>query len=214
MRPGSLLALATISIASAASAQPPNGGEQERAPERSDRRDERDPDRLGWYVPDFARVHTGGFIGMFVIGTGYAIFDDVLNVSAHYGFTPASHAGNDVHTFSFDLLVRPLDFRIDDFRIVPIYLGPGLLYAWGDEFFSRVPGRYDSPSYYPPTSLHWTARAGLELDWLPPSGVFERHGLFYEVVMLDTYFNFYRKNPDTLSPLDMLASAVGYRAAF
>jgi hypothetical protein len=208
------IALAAALIAPAALAQPPNGREQERARVEHDRRDERDPDRLGWYVPDFARVQTGGFVGMFAVGTGYAMFDDILNASMHYGFTPASHAGNDVHAFSFELLVRPLDFRIGDFRIVPIYLGPGLLYAWGDEFFSRVPARYNSPRYYPPTSLHWTARAGVELDWLPPSGVFERHGLFYELVMLDTFFRFYRENPDTLGPLDMLAGAIGYRAAF
>jgi hypothetical protein len=212
LAPGVLLA--ALLSAPAAGTQPDPVRSPERGVELADRRDERDPDRLGWYVPDFARVQTGGFVGMFAVGTGYAIFDDVLNVSAHYGFTPATHAGHDVHAFSFETLLRPLDFRIDDFRIVPIYLGPGLLYAWGDEYFTRLPGRYRDRSYYPPTSLHWTARAGIELDWLPPSGVFERHGLFYELTMLDAFFDFYRENPETLDPIDVLAGAVGYRAAF
>jgi hypothetical protein len=150
---------------------------------------------------------------MFVVGTGYAIFNDVLNLSVHYGFTPTEHAGSDVHAFSFEALVRPVDLRLGDFRIVPLYLGPGLLYVWGDEYFSRLPERYEHTTAY---TAHVSALdgAGIELDWLPPSGPFERHGLYYEVTMLDTYFNFYRENPETLDPLDMFGGAIGYRAAF
>ncbi len=208
------LALGCILLAPAARGQ--ELPEHERGIVEPDRLEGRDRDRLGWYVPDFARLQTGGFVGMFVVGTGYAIFDDVLNFSVHYGFTPTEHAGSNVHALSFEALVRPVDLRLGDVRIVPLYLGPGLLYVWGDEFFSRLPERYEhyDSAYYPPTSLHWTARAGIELDWLPPSGPFERHGLYYEVTMLDTFFDFYRENPETLDPLDMFGGAIGYRAAF
>ena len=208
-----LVSLSSASLAEAQSYAPRDRAEPIDMP---DRRDERDPDELGWYVPDFVRLQTGGFVGLFVVGTGYAIFDDILNLSVHYGFTPEEHAGTNVHAVSFELLVRPFDFRIDDFRVVPIYLGPGALYAWGDDFFTRVPDRYaqiDS-SYYPPTALHWTARVGVELDYLPSSGFFERHGLYYEATLLGAYFDFYRENPKTLDFQDMFAGAVGYRAAF
>ena len=204
---------AALAVTSTAAAQPPDRQEDVVV---EDRRAERDPDRLGWYVPDFARVQTGGYVGMFAVGFGYAAFDDILNLSAHYGFTPESRAGSDVHAFSFEILVRPLDVRVDEFRIVPIYLGPGLLYAWGDEFFTRVPEPYRRYQtwYYPPTSLHWTARVGIEVDWLPASGFFERHGLYYEATMLGKYFELWRDNPDALGFEDTIAGAIGYRAAF
>jgi hypothetical protein len=177
---------------------------------------QRDRDALGWYVPDFARLGTGGFVGMFVVGTGYAAFQDVLNFSVHYGFTPASHAGTDVHAFAFGMDVRPFDLKVDDFRIVPIYLGPGLLYGWGDEFFSRLPSRYRTydRAYYAPTSLHPLMRAGIELDYLPGPGFFERHGIYYEATVLYVYLRRYLENREQLGLGDAVGSAIGYRAAF
>jgi hypothetical protein len=205
-------ALLVLTFATAAQAQP----EPDRGGEIEVRSDERDPDRLGWYVPDFVRVQTGGFVGLVAVGIGYAAFDDIVNLSGHYGFTPAEHAGTNVHAFSFELSVRPFDFRMESVRLVPIYVGPGLLYAWGDEFFTRVPDRYQhiDSSYYPPTAIHWTARAGTELDYVPDSGFFERHGMYYEVTLLGAYFDYYRENPRALDFTDMFAGAVGYRAAF
>ncbi len=204
---------AVLLLATVATGQPLERDRVEREPSA---RSERDPDRLGWYVPDFARLQTGGFVGMAALGIGYAAFDDVLNFSAHYGFTPAERAGQDVHAASFEVLVRPVDVRVGAFRLVPVYLGPGLLHVWGDGFFSTVPGRYrhiDS-SYYPPTALHWTARLGVELDYVPESGVFERHGIYYEATALGTYVSAYLDNHEGLSALDVFGGAVGYRAAF
>jgi hypothetical protein len=186
------------------------------ARERRELDGRRDQDRLGWYVPDFVRLGTGGFVGMFVAGTGYALFQDVLNVSFSYGFTPASHAGADVHAFALALDARPFDLAAGDFRIVPLTLGPGLIYAWGDEFFSRLPGQYRpfSDSYYPPTSLQPVAKLGFELDYLPPPGFFERHGVYYELTALYLHLRRYFSNRDELGLEDALSSGVGYRAAF
>lgn len=185
-------------------------------PDRPKQEPARDKDELGWYVPDFARLQTGGWVGMAALGIGYAAFDDILNISVHYGFTPEAHAGSNVHTLSFEILARPFDFPIDELRVVPIYLGPGLLYVWGDSFFTRVPDRYaqiDS-RYYPPISLHWTARLGTELDYVPRRGFFERHGLFYEAVLFGRYFELYLGNRETLDLVDVFSSAIGYRVAF
>jgi hypothetical protein len=206
-----LTAFPAVAAAETFDAPERDGGTESRA-----RRGERDSDRLGWLAPDFVRLQTGGFVGMVALGTGYALFDDILNLSAHYGFTPAEHAGNDVHAFSFEALVRPFDVRIEDVRVVPIYLGPGVLYAWGDEFFSKTPERFAriEKNYYEPTAWHWTVRVGAELDYVPPSGFFERHGLYYELTLLGTYLEYYRENPKTLDFEDALSSAVGYRAAF
>jgi hypothetical protein len=178
-------------------------------------RRQRDMDRLGWYVPDFAKLQTAGYLGSVGVGFGYALFNDITNVSLLYGFTPRSRAGDDVHAARLSIDVRPLDFRIESWRIVPLYLGGSLLYAFGGEYFTRVPERYQrlEKNYYPPTSLHWGAELGVELDYVPTRGPFERHGLYYEVVALDTYLSSYFEN-SSLHLVDVMASTVGYRCAF
>lgn len=177
----------------------------------------RDRDRHGWYVPDYAKLQTGGYTGLFTAGLGYAAFSDVLNIGVDYGYVPAAHAGRNVHSVSAGVSVRPFDFRIGDVRIVPAYVGADLLFTWGDDYFITVADYYYRYNrfYYYPTGAHWMIHLGLELDWVPPNGnFFERHGLYWELRTLDTYFFSYLENPATLHFTDVLASALGYRAAF
>lgn len=177
----------------------------------------RDTDRLGWVVPDFGKVQTGGYSGLITVGLGYAAFRDVLNLTVDYGYVPAAAAGRNVHSVSTSVSVRPIDVRLGDFRLVPGYLGGGLLFTFGDGYFITAPDRYQkySANYYPPTGVHWMAHVGIELDWLPhEDNLFERHGLYWEVRTLDTFLFSYVENPRTLSPLDAVASAIGYRAAW
>jgi hypothetical protein len=180
------------------------------------RRERRDVDELGWYVPDFAKLQTAGYLGTMGAGLGYAAFNDVLNVGLLYGFTPESRAGHDVHALKLGIDVRPVDVRIRSFRLVPIYAGGSLLYAFGDEYFTRLPTHYRriDPSYYPPTSVHWSAQLGLELDYVPGSGRIERHGIYYEVVTIDSYLISYLENSGPLRLTDAFASSLGYRCAF
>lgn len=180
------------------------------------RREERDRDRLGWYVPDFAKLQTAGFLGTVGVGAGYAMLNDIINVSLLYGFTPEKRAGNNVHAARLNLDLRPFDFRLKAFRLVPIYAGGGLLYAFGSEYFTRLPARYKriAAGYYPPTALHWSAHLGLELDYVPARGKFERHGLYYEVVTIDSYLISYLENSKALHLVDTFASSIGYRCAF
>jgi hypothetical protein len=178
-------------------------------------RNERDVDRLGWLAPDFAKIGMGGFVGLVTVGGGYALFDDVLEAGLLYGYTPAFHAGTDVHSLHFSVTLRPFDLRWQRFRCVPLYFGPGLLYTFGDNYFVFVPKRYPVDNYYAPTALHWTAEIGLELDYLPNrDDFFERHGLYFELRTLDTFLYGYAENRATLHPLDAVASGFGYRAAF
>jgi hypothetical protein len=177
---------------------------------------ERDVDRLGWYVPDFFKIHVGGYAGLIGVGVGYSIFGDVLNVALLYGFVPEVHAGVDIHTLHSTLALRPFDLRFGDFRSVPVYVGEGLLYVIGDRYFVRAPDGCDSiQSCYRPTALHWTAHLGTELDWLPPApGFFERHGAYVELTTFDTFIFGYLENRETVAVTDAVATGFGYRAAF
>ena len=176
----------------------------------------RDRDRLGWYVPDYARLQTGGYLGRFGAGFGYAAFDDRLNVSLFYGYTPALEAGDSVHAGKLSLAFRPVELGRGQFRLVPAYVGAGLLYAFGGKFFTRLPARYRriDTRYYPPTAVHWMVELGLEADYVPSRGPIERHGLYYEVVTLDTYIASWFENSNHVRVIDTLASTVGYRMAF
>lgn len=180
------------------------------------RREQRDRDRLGWYVPDFAKLQTAGFLGSIGLGAGYAMLDDVLNVSLLYGFTPEGRAGENVHAALLSLDVRPVDLKLRSLRWVPLYIGGGVLYAFGAEYFTRLPDRYRrlEANYYPPTALHWTAHLGMELDYVPARGKIERHGLYYEAVTMDSYLLSYLENARSLHLVDAFASTIGYRCAF
>ena len=173
----------------------------------------RDVDRFGWYVPDFAKLQTGGFAGLFSVGTGYAAFDDILNVSLLYGYVPEWHAEVSVHSLHLTAAGRPFDFELRPLRVVPIYLGAGLLHTWGEDYFVRLPERYAS-GYYPPTGLHWTAHIGTEIDYVPRGGLFERHGVYAELTTVDTLFFAYVENRATLGVVDAVGLGFGYRAAF
>ena len=177
---------------------------------------ERDRDPHGWLLPDFAKLQTGGFVGFVTVGIGYAVFDDVINLGAHYGYTPAARTEQDVHTLHFTLDVRPFDLRFGDIRWVPAYLGGGLLHVWGDQYFSDLPDRYArvDGTYYPPTALHWTAHLGTELDLVPRYGFFERHGFYFELATVDTFAFAYFENRETVELTDAFSSTIGYRAAW
>jgi hypothetical protein len=198
------LLVATIALLSPATAR------------AADDRSARDLDRLGWYVPDFVRLQTGGYTGLVNVGVGYAAFNDVLNWSIGYGYTPPFTAERHVHSIDTTFSIRPIDVRYRDLRVVPIYLGGGLLFGLGEGYFLMTPKRYHefSRTYYPPTAVHWTAHLGAEVDWLPKTTFFERHGMFVEVRTLDTFFVSYLENPKTLGLGDALSLGFGYRAAF
>lgn len=177
----------------------------------------RDSDPMGWYVPDFAKLQTGGYSGLVTVGVGYSAFNDRWNFTLDYGFAPATVAGRNVHSVSTTWSYRPFDFRVGSVRFVPIYGGANLLFTAGNGYFLTVPERYRQydKRYYPPTGVHWMAHLGTEIDFLPPENSFiERHGFYAELRTLDTYFVSYIENPKTVSFREVLASALGYRAAF
>ena len=171
--------------------------------------------RLGWAAPDFVRLQVGGWIGAMNIAPGYAFLDDVVHLSAGFGYTPGRLSGKDVFNVDATLVIRP--FRVDlgrrGWSLVPVELGAGVMYVFGDQYHVTFPDKYPS-GYYPPTALHWMAHVGVELAWEPRHGVFTRHAIFYRATALDTFATSYLENPDRLDLVDVLSGAIGYRVEF
>jgi len=171
--------------------------------------------RFGWAEPDFVRLQSGGWIGAVNIAAGYAAADDVVNLSAGFGYTPGQLAGREIFNVDLTLALRPfrVDLGVGDWFLVPVELGASLMYVFGDQYHVAVPDRYRS-GYYPPTALHWLAHVGVELGWEPRHGLFTRHAIFYRATTLDTFATSYVESNDRLDLVDVLSSAIGYRVEF
>jgi hypothetical protein len=173
---------------------------------------ERDRDRLGALVPDFAKLQSGGFAGQFSAGLGYSAFDDIVNLTALYGYTPGFD-GRAVQSLHVTLAFRPLEANYGRLRLVPAYFGVGGLVTWGEGYFIELPERYPD-DYYRATGLHYTAHLGLGVDWLPRRGDVERHGVYFELTTIDSFLSAYLKNRELVRLRDVLSSGLGYRIAF
>lgn len=169
-------------------------------------------DRLGPWVPDFAKLQSGGFAGALTVGLGYAPLRDLLNLAALYGYVPPALGGS-VHSLHFTLQVRPLSVRSGAVRWLPLYAGLGALCTWGADYFLLLPRRYPN-GYYPPNACHATLQAGVELQWLPRRGWVRRHGLYAELTTLDALLIDYFQNPRMTGPADIVSSSIGYRLSF
>jgi len=174
-----------------------------------------DRDRLGWAAPDYVRLQTGGFLGMFTIGVGYSALRDVLNIGVSYGFVPPYHGAPAVHVGTATLQIRPLRFPIDQERIwiYPLYVGGGLFVAHGKNLFVQQPNVYP-PGYYEPTALHYLLLFGAEAALRQPSDrFFTRHSAFIEFVTVDQYIDALQQNRE-FRLYDAFSTTLGYRASF
>lgn len=172
----------------------------------------RDLDRLGWAVPDFAKLQTGGFSGAVTVGLGYAMLQDHLNVAALYGYVPVA-VGRDVHSVHLTLSGRPGEIRFQQLGWLPLYGGLGALCTWGPGYFVVPPKRYPRAYYYP-TALRASVLVGTELDWVSRRGPFERHGAYFELTTLDFLLLAQLRNPRVVRLTDIVSSTLGYRFSF
>lgn len=173
-------------------------------------------DRLGWAVPDYARMQTGGFLGLVNVAVGYSAFRDVLNFQLEYGFVPPLAKESSVHFGAGLLLVRPLRLVFaarERFWFYPIYAGGGVMVASARGLFIRQPSVYPK-GYYPPNGFHILALLGCELAFRPNAGQFvTRHALTVEFITLDQYLDAISQNR-SMSPFGAFSTAVGYKLGF
>jgi hypothetical protein len=173
-------------------------------------------DRFGWWVPDYARLQTGGFLGLVNVAAGYSALRDVLNFQVEYGFVPAFEKESHAHFGAALLLIRPwrLGFGARErFWLYPVYLGGGGMVASSAGLFVEQPSVYPE-GYYPPNGFHFVALLGLEFAFRPDAGQFAaRHALTVEVITIDQYLDAISQNR-SMSPFSAFSTALGYKLGF
>lgn len=208
---GVAVALAALLVAPQARA----GKSAEARAERDEAEASDEGDRLGWYVPDYARLQTGGFLGMFTAGLGYSALRDVLNVGATYGYVPARDGAPPAHLGSLLVSVRPLrlDFGSrDQFFVRPLYAGFGAFIASTRNSFIVQPDVYPA-GYYQPTGLQPLLVFGAEIGVRDRGAAIVRHSLFIEEVTLGQLAEAVVQN-EGQGFVDAFSTALGYRASF
>lgn len=172
-------------------------------------------DATGALLPDFAKMQMGGYVGLIAPGLGYSFFADHLNTTLFYGFTPAFVGGTNIHVIAWNLSWRPAVVPLAEvWDWTPVYVGAGLLYAFGDGLFIRTPKRYPG-GYYRPTGLRGLFHLGTEVRLFANEQRFpQAHALFAEVTALDHSAYVWLKNEHGASLLDVLSSSIGYELTF
>jgi hypothetical protein len=175
-----------------------------------------DEDRFGWAVPDYFRLQTGGFLGMFTVGVGYSALRDVLNVGVGYGYVPPLDGAPHVHLGNATLTIRPLRWSLgsnDRFYYYPIYVGCGGMLASSPNLFATQPAVYPQ-GYYAPNALNFLLLFRTEFAVRQDRGaLLERQSVFVEFVTINQYLDALNQNRE-VSLLDAFSTAFGYRASF
>jgi hypothetical protein len=209
MRPliGALFALGVFVFSAASFAASGRGSSSSAASGKDD------ADGYGWYVPDYGKLQTGGFVGLLNVGIGYSAFGDVVNVGGAYGYAPAAEREPPYHMVTGTVSIRPIRFRLgSDMDVLPLYCGGGVLGVFGDNLFFRQPAKYPA-DYYAPTGLHALAFVGIEAGMGSSSKAFiERHALFVEAVTINQYLDAFVQNLSMLL-FDAFSLALGYRVS-
>lgn len=171
-------------------------------------------DALGWYVPDHAKVQTGGYLGLFTVAAGYSAID-LLDFDVCYGWVPGSIGGTDIHSLALRVgaHVAVMCFAPD---LSWTYLtgAVGAVMTFGDVFFLTTPNRYPD-GYYAETAVRGILTLGGEIEAHQPAGSpFALHALFVEVSVLDEYLLVWLKNPREAAPWEVWSFSFGYKAGF
>lgn len=99
-----------------------------------------------WYIPDWAKVQYGGYLGFFSVGVGYQSFFQYVNFDLLYGFTPKGlpHVYSTVHTLAVKSTIPFKTIPISSDYEWGMSLGFNLTFSFGENIL-----RINQPDYYP-----------------------------------------------------------------
>lgn len=169
-----------------------------------------------WFVPNYAKLQTGGYLGFVTFGTGLSLARSRLELELLYGWVPESVGGTPIHNITLRSLGRSRTLCFArGWQWTYLFGGPSVLFALGDQYFLRVPERYHDRRYYRRTAMHWTLALGTEvtLPWSDPRKL-AQHGFFLETAALDDYVLLWFQNVGAVPFTSMFSSSAGYRVRF
>jgi hypothetical protein len=181
----------------------------------------------------YAKLQTGGYIGLATVGLGVELFDGVWRNEMLYGHVPASVAGSaqDSLAWKTDARAPVIEFvhgGAPAARWIPAYGGGGLIYNLSRRVFARLPEEYPA-KYYPSTALHWELHLGTEIQFggrggdaggtQPEAGNQarrggHRHAAYLEANMHEIALLALYDNPRYFGASDLLTYTVGYKFLF
>ena len=170
-------------------------------------------DAVDWLLPDYAKLQSGGWLGVATAGLGWELFDDTINASVYYGYVPSSVGGTSVHSVAWQASLRPATVSAFGLSWEPLYVGLGAVYVFGRDFFIGTPSRYPEEDYYPPTGRRLLYSVGTEIRRATTEPL-RSHGAFLELTAVDHYLQLWLDEPDRIRWSAALSLSAGYRLAF
>lgn len=145
-------------------------------------------EKKSWYVPDYVKAQFAGNIGLFSVGVGYQLFNNVLYSELLYGFVPefASRADN-IHLITIKNTFPIFRKKIGKNLTISPIAGFTTTLDIGTNSFTTLPSKYPD-GYYVPTAFHFTVFGGalLHKDFKNPK-VFKGADFYFEASTVETY---------------------------
>jgi len=168
-----------------------------------------------WFVPDAVVVQHAGNMGFLAAGPGYTLAKDKLHLEVLYGYVPQLQAEKALHLITFKPVFTPQQVPLGaDYSLMPLRLGMGLSYYFGDQFSILWDERYPDGYYWWPTRLRLLGYAGAALGRsFPETNTIRQVDLYGELNTYDLIVTQWVKD-SRIRGWDIVSFSVGLRVAF
>ena len=101
------------------------------------------------FLPDYVKLQFAGGIGFLSTGVGYTFFDNKLDATIFYGYTPEYFTSDDLHSVSLQFIVKPLSYKLsDNIEILPLNFGLFTHHTFGNNLWIKLPDHYPKGYYW------------------------------------------------------------------
>ncbi len=99
-----------------------------------------------WYVPDWAKVQYGGYLGFVSVGVGYRSLLEYANIDLFYGYTPKGlpNVYSTIHTAAVKITIPIKTFQLSSDYELALSVGTNFTLNFGENIL-----RLNQPDYYP-----------------------------------------------------------------
>jgi len=162
------------------------------------------------YIPDFAKVQYGGYLGFTSVAFGYQGFYQLAQYSVHYGYTPPSITGTDdpLHTVSLKTALNFKTFMISENIAWGINAGFALSLTYGNTIYGLILPDYFPRDYYLAINFQVLPFVGPRVIFLRDNPVLSAFEIYGEVTVVGDYL-WYGISEDQFKISDGLGGSIG-----